>query len=121
MQPLSVVLYQSDVGVASFLSSNLSQQVGPVHIASQRDEIRPAVARHRAEVLVLDVETSCLSDVERLHSEFPDLSIVCTHRLADEELWIKAMQQGATDVCDPQHADQVVASVLRERALHAAA
>jgi DNA-binding NtrC family response regulator len=121
MQPLNVVLYQGDAGTALTLVSSLSPHVRAVHMARTRDEIRPTIARHRAEVLVLDLETSCLSEVERLHHEFPKLSIVCTHRLADEELWADALQQGASDMCEPRKTDQVVASVLRERVHHAAA
>jgi DNA-binding NtrC family response regulator len=121
MQSLNVVLYQGDAGTALSLVSSLSHHVRAVHMARTHDEIRPTIARHRAEVLVLDLETSCLGEVKRLHREFPELSIVCTHRLADEELWAEALQQGAYDMCEPRRTDEVVASVLRERAQHAAA
>ena len=69
----------------------------------------------------MDVETSRLSEVERLHHEFPGLSIVCTHRLADEELWAEALQQGAADMCEPRNTNDIVRSVLRERAHRTAA
>lgn len=121
MQLLNVVLYQGDAGTALTLVSSLSHHVRAVHMARTRDEIRPTIARHRAEVLVLDLEISCLGEVKRLHGEFPELSIVCTHRLADEELWAEALQQGASDMCEPRRTDEVVASVLRERAQPAAA
>lgn len=121
MQPLNVVLYQGDAGTALALVSSLSPYVRAVHMARTRDEIRPTIARHRAEVLVLDLETTCLDEVKHLHREFPGLSIVCTHRLADEELWAEALQQGASDMCEPRRTDEVVASVLREQAHHAAA
>jgi hypothetical protein len=74
-------------------------------------------------VLVLDLENSCLEEVERLHEEFPALSIVCTHRLADEELWTAALSEGAADICESGNTDDIVRSVLCEqrRALTAAA
>jgi hypothetical protein len=55
-----------------------------------------------------------------LHQEFPGLSIVCTHRLADDELWAEALSRGASDVCPPRQ-DEVVRSVMRERAHRSAA
>jgi len=118
---MNVVLYQGDSGTALTLVSSLSPHVRAVHMARSREEIRPAIARHRAEVLVLDMESTGANEVERLHHEFPGLSIVCTHRLADEELWARAMEQGAADVCEPCRTGDVVASVLRERTRHAAA
>jgi len=120
MEPVSVVLYHNDARTAQVLASGLSQHFNSVHLARDCEEIRPAIARHRAEVLVLDLETSRLSEVQSLHHEFPCLSIVCTHRLADEELWTEAMNQGAADICEPRN-DEVVRSVIRERAHRAAA
>ena len=69
-----------------------------------------------AEVLVLDLEDCCLSEVKRLCREFPGLSIVCTHRLADEELWAEALNQGAADMCETRNTDGIVHSVMRGRA-----
>jgi DNA-binding NtrC family response regulator len=121
MEPLRVVLYQYDARTAQALAASLSRHFPSVHLARSYEEIRPAIARHRAEVLVLDVETSCSGEVERLHHEFPGLSIVCTHRLADEERWTEALNQGAADMCEPWNTDGVVRSVMRERAHRAAA
>ena len=120
MEPVSVVLYHNDARTAQVLATGLSQHFNSVHLARDCEEIRPAIARHRAEVLVLDLETSRLSEVQRLHHEFPRLSIVCTHRLADDELWTEAMNQGAADICEPRN-DEVVRSVIREHAHRAAA
>ena len=120
MQPMSVVVFQNDARTAQVLASGLSQHFQSVHLARDCEEIRPAIAKHRAEVLVLDLETSRSGEVERLHHEFPRLSIVCTHRLADEELWTEALNQGAADICEPRN-DEVVRSVIRERAHRAAA
>ncbi|MFY9560834.1 MAG: hypothetical protein WAQ52_11420 [Terriglobales bacterium] len=121
MEPLNVVLYQNDAGTAQVLAANLSRHFPSVHLARSSEEIRPAIARYRAQVLVLDVETSRSGEVERLHQEFPSLSIVCTHRLADEELWTEALNQGAADMCVPWNTDDVVRSVMRDRARRAAA
>ena len=120
MQPVSVVLYQNDARTAQILATSLSQHFQSVHLARSHEELCPTIARNRAEVLVLDVEKSYWGEVERLHREFPNLSIVCTHRLADEELWAEALNQGASDICEPRQ-DEVLRSVLREQAHRTAA
>ena len=121
MESLNVVLYHNDAGIAQALAANLSQQFPSVTSIHKREEIRPAITRQHADVLVLDIETSRSGEVERLHQEFPSLSIVCTHRLADEELWTRTINEGADDVCMPWDADNALRSVLRERARRAAA
>lgn len=121
MQPASVVLYQKDAGAAQALINQLSHHLHSVHLARTCEDIRPALARHRAEVLILDLENSCLNEVERLHREFPGLSIVCTHRLADDELWTAALTQGAADVCEPWNTEGVMRAIVREQSRAAAA
>ena len=76
------------------------------------EEIGSAIARHRAQAVVLDLETSGPSEVEAFASEFPQLCIVGTHRLADDKLWTEAMSQGASDICEPRN-DEVVRSVVQ--------
>ena len=121
MEPLRVVLYHNDAGIAQALAANLSRYLPSVTLVDSREEIRPAISRLRADVLVLDIESSRAGELERLHREFPGLSIVCTHRLADEELWTEALNHGAADVCVPWKPDDVVRSVMRNRERRAAA
>jgi hypothetical protein len=120
MEPLSLVIYQNDPGTAQALAVKLSHHFGPISLVRKQEEVASAVARHRADVLVLDLETIRSDEVGRLHQEFPSLSIVATHRLADDDLWTEAMNQGAADVCVPRN-DDVLRSVLRGRAHRAAA
>jgi len=124
METLCVVLYQNDPRVAQVLAVSLSQHFDSVHLACTCEEVRPAVARHRAEALVLDLETSGPDEVDRLHREFPGLCIVGTHRLADDKLWAEAMSLGASDICEPRNEDVVLSllhSVSHRLAHHAAA
>jgi len=120
MEPLSVVLYQNDPRTAQTLAVSLSQHFESVYLASSYEDVRPAVAKNRAEALVLDLETSGPGEVERLHREFPGLCIVGTHRLADDKLWAEAMSLGASDICEPRK-DDVVRSLLHELTHRAAA
>ena len=124
METLCVVLYQNDPRIAQVLAVSLSQHFDSVHLARTCEEVRPAVARHRAEALVLDLETSGPDEVDRLHREFPGLCIVGTHRLADDKLWAEAMSLGASDICEPRNDDVVrslLHSVSQRLAHHAAA
>jgi hypothetical protein len=88
-------------------------------LARTCEEVRPAVTRHRAEALVLDMETSGPDEVDRLHREFPGLCIVGTHRLANDKLWAEAMSLGASDICEPRN-DDVVRSLLHSMSLRLA-
>lgn len=120
MEPFSVVLYQNDPRTAQNLAVSLSQHFGAVHLAGTCQDVLPAVVRHRAEAVVLDLETSGPDEVEHLHHEFPELCIVGTHRLADDKLWTEALSLGASDICEPRN-DDVVRSVLHHLTRHAAA
>lgn len=120
MQSLKLVVYHNDPGTAQALAVSLSRHFGSVTTAHTYEEVRPAVSRQRADVLVLDLESSRTDEIGRLHHEFPSLCIVGTHRLADEQLWTEALGQGAEDVCEPRN-EQVVHSVLRGHAHRMAA
>ena len=75
------------------------------------------MARSRPEAVVLDIEVSRLAEIADLRREFPSLPIVCTHRIPDEELWMAALEAGATDVCPEGDVQDVLTSVLRNMAL----
>jgi DNA-binding NtrC family response regulator len=113
MQALSIVVFQSDPRLAQALAATLSLHYHAVHAADSLDELRMAIRRHRAEVAILDVETSSLAEVQRLHREFPGLSIVCTHRVADEEMWAAALNAGASDMCPAFDTNGIVLSAER--------
>jgi hypothetical protein len=120
METINLVVYQRDPRTAQSLVVCLSQHFGSVKLANRYEEVRLAVVRNHANVLVLDMEESRPDEIARLHREFPSLCIVGTHRLADDQLWADALTQGAADLCEPRN-DLVVRSVLHETAHHAAA
>jgi len=108
----SVVVLESDLRVAQSLAGKLSSHFPAVHLTHSSDELRERVVRNRPEAVVLDIEYSRLADVRNLHQDFPSLPIVCTHRVPDEELWIAALEAGASDVCPADDVQNVLASVL---------
>jgi DNA-binding NarL/FixJ family response regulator len=107
------VVLESDSRLAQYLASGLSAHFNPIHLTHSGDELREQVAGKRPEVVILDMEYSRLTDVRNLHHDFPSLPIVCTYRIPDEELWIAAMEAGASDVCPVDDVQNVLSSALR--------
>lgn len=112
-----VLVVESDPRVARSLSSRFHS----VHLTRTGKELHERVVENRAEAVVLDMEQSRLSDVRTLHDEFPTLPIVCTHRIPDEELWVAALEAGASDVCAPDDVQNVLSTMLRNASPKAAA
>jgi len=113
----SIVVLESDPRVAQSLAGKLSPHFHAVHLTHSGDELRERVRKSRPEAVILDMENSRLSDVQRLRNDFPALPIVCTHRVPDEELWIAALEAGASDVCQADDAQDILTSVLRSVAV----
>src|SRR5271155_1251240 len=113
----NVVVIESDAGVAKTLSGRLSSHFRSIHLARSGEGLRERVARNRPEAVILDMEYSHLSDVRDLRNDFPSLPIVCTHRIPDEELWIAALEAGASDVCPADDVQNVLSSALRSMAV----
>ncbi|HLW88157.1 MAG TPA: hypothetical protein VKR57_06660 [Terriglobales bacterium] len=112
MQSLTVVLLQGDAGVAQSLISALSQAFSSVQQVRSVTELRNRMAKHRADVAILDIEAAPLPEVEHLSHDFPGACIVCTHRVADEEMWAAGLQAGATDVCPATDIASIVRAAL---------
>ncbi len=99
MRPLSVVVAQSNSKTAEMLAKSLYNHFRVVHLAGDVDELRLAIPRHRADVAIVDLELAAFSEVRQLKRDFATTTIVCTHRLADEEMWTAALAAGASDCC----------------------
>ena len=112
MQPLHVVVLQGDQGIASSLGTALSSSFSSVHHAGSASELRALLTRNKTGVLILDIESVPLREVGRLSADFPQASIVCTHRVPDEEMWLAALTAGAMDVCPSSDISAIVRSAL---------
>src|ERR1700683_2551178 len=112
----SVVVLESDPKLAQSLAGELSSHFKSVQVTQSQGELRERIARNRPEAVILDMESSRLTDVRNLRRDFPTLPIVCTHRVPDDELWIAALEAGASDVCPADDAPNVLSSVLRNGA-----
>ena len=115
----SVVVFEKDPAVADSLAGGLRSHfsVLSVHRTHSHKELRDNVAQNDPQAVVLNFESWRLADVESLHSDFPELPIVCTHRVPDEEMWMAALAAGAADVCPSDDVRNVLTSVLRSTSL----
>jgi DNA-binding response OmpR family regulator len=111
MQSLSVVIANRDAQSASQLAASLNPYFWQVSVARSLDEVRHAIPKHRAQLAILDLELASVEDVERLAREFNYTSIVCTHRIPDEEMWASALSAGAIDCCPSDDAACIVRAV----------
>jgi DNA-binding response OmpR family regulator len=122
MQALTIIVLQSDPRLSQALAATLSHHYHSVHVAKSLDELWISIPQHRADVAILDIEHSCLEEVARLHRQFPSVSILCTHRVADEEMWAAALNAGASDMCPALDTEGILMSAERNATLtHAAA
>lgn len=117
MKPLTVVVALRDPQSAEVLAASLQNHFKAVHTARSFEEVRNSVPKHRADLLVVDLELASLGEIEQLRRDLPATSVVCTHRLADEELWTQALAAGAVDCCHTSDIRSIVLAADREHAI----
>ncbi len=113
----SVVLLQSDSRIAQTLVASLPHSFHRVQSVRSVNELRADIAKHRAEVVILDMEVASIPDVERLSHEFPGVGIICTHRLADEDMWTAALNAGAADICPSNDTRGILTAAVRNASM----
>jgi DNA-binding NarL/FixJ family response regulator len=113
MKPLNVLVAQSDPFCAQVLAAELHSHFKAVTVARSLEELRASIPKHRADVAVVDLELAGFGTVAELRREFPSVTFVCTHRLADEELWTASLAAGAQDCCHPSDLRSIVHAANR--------
>ncbi len=117
----NAILALSDHDLALRLRASLQQHFQFILVAASFDEARGSILRYRPLVFIVDVELAPLSEIELLRREYGGMNVVCTHRLADEDLWTNALNAGASDVCCSSDVAGIVRAALYGRAARAAA
>lgn len=112
MRPQNVVVAQSNPYNAEHLAASLYGHFRSVSVARSLEELRDAIPSQHADAAIVDLELVALSDVADLHQSYRDTTIVCTHRVADEEMWAAALAAGASDMCSSGNPDDVVRCIL---------
>jgi DNA-binding NtrC family response regulator len=112
----TIVVLEKDPSVVRSLAVGLRPHFS-VHVSRSREELRNNVVVNNPEAVVIDLEFWRMTEVESLHRDFPTLPIVCTHRVPDEEMWMAALEAGASDVCPTDDVAAALSSLLHHVAL----
>ena len=115
MQPIHIVLLQSDPQVAQMLAASLSNSFHGVHVARSIDELRLIIAKHYPHAIILDLESATIDDIEALKREFAGTKIICNHRVADEEMWTKTLSAGADDCCPSSDTRGILSAAMNRQ------
>lgn len=99
MKPLSVVVAQRNNQTSDSLTKSLNSHFRVVTKATGLDELLRTIPRNRFDAAIIDLELVGLKEIQQIHSQFPSVTIVCTHRLPDEKMWTQALSAGASDCC----------------------
>lgn len=122
MRDVNIAVYHGDPAIARNIALSLRNYFRAVQVVTSMADLRTAIAKHKAGLTVLDIESDELQTVRALHQEFPHVVIVCTHRLADESMWTAVLEAGADDICQPDDVASLLAFVRRsDRLAHSAA
>jgi len=117
MKSLSVVVAQGNSQAAATLASSLHGYFRNVAVAGSLEELRNSIPKHRADLVVVDLELVNLDEVRGLHGDFSKTMIVCTHRFPDESLWQAALAAGAADICHNTDVRGILDAASRHRLL----
>ena len=114
MKPVTVAVAVPDPITSEALTASLRSHFRVVLPVAEFTDTRPNVLKHRADVAVVDLESTPVGEIAALLEEFPALSLVCIHRLADDRLWSAALSAGALDCCHPSDVRSIVMAVTRQ-------
>ncbi len=113
MKPFGIALLQNDTTTIRALCSALCHYFHSIHATTNISELRHLIAKHRIFIAIVDIELASLSEIDLLRRDFASLCIVCTHRIADEEMWTAALGIGAADMCLSRDTSGIVTAALR--------
>jgi|SRR5689334_10399076 DNA-binding NtrC family response regulator len=106
MAHMNVVIVQSDPQHAQSLAEMLGSRSCNVSVAGTLEELRRAVKKQNVQAVVVDLDVVSMKEVSALCREH-GLDVICTHRVADEKMWVEAVNAGAVDVCYPTDANAI--------------
>jgi DNA-binding NarL/FixJ family response regulator len=99
------------------MAATLSKSFSSIDAIHSIDKLQKSMTEHRPAVVIIDLEMVSMNDVKRLCSDFSDVKVICTHRLADDEMWTQALSAGAVDVCPSFDIGGIANSALRNTAM----
>lgn len=113
MEFVNLALLQKDPRVVRLLSEQLCHHFHAIHAVDSLAELRDLIVHIPTDVVVLDMEAATLDEVQYLHRDFSSLCIVCTHRIADEQMWTAVLDAGAADICSATDSRGIITAAAR--------
>jgi DNA-binding response OmpR family regulator len=102
MQSLSILIAQADGRVGDQLAANLRTHFREIRVAHGLHELREKLLQDEEfYAVIVDLELVDFEKLREICGRYHDTAVICTHRLADEEMWVGALAVGATDCCFP--------------------
>ncbi len=123
MNAATIIVAQCDPRAAEQIAVRLYAHFDGVAIARNAEELRQSILKRRAVAAIVDLEMLTIGELVALRQDFPSVTFVCTHRVADEEMWAAALEAGAYDCCLTCDLDGIVAAATPppHHAAHSAA
>ncbi len=118
MSSVNIVIAQKNSITAQELARALSVHFSSVSVATSARELEAILRRQQPRVAVVDMELIPLDQLTRLTKVSPGLSIVCTHRVPDEWMWMAALRAGAAEFCHPRDLGVILHVAQRTPATH---
>jgi hypothetical protein len=113
MPAVDVTLLQSEAGTTQSLVVPLHKACRAVRQAKSFGDLRISLAEYPTEIVILDLEAASFPELKSLLRDFPGVSVVCNHRLADEEMWAVALNAGAVDCCASSDIQGILRATLQ--------
>ncbi len=102
MQSLSILIAQADARVGELLAASLRTHFREISVVRGLHELREKHSQnHEPYAVVVDLELANFQELHEICGHYRDAAVICTHRLADDEMWVAALAAGATDCCAP--------------------
>lgn len=101
MQSLSILIAQGDGSVRNRLAANLRIHFREVSVVSGRHELWEKLQNQEPYAVIVDLELLNFEELRQVRECCRHTAVICTHRIADEEMWTAALAAGADDCCEP--------------------
>jgi DNA-binding NtrC family response regulator len=110
MQSLSILIAQADARVGELLAASLRTHFRETRVVRGLHELQEKDSQNQEPcAVVVDLELANFQELHEICSRYRSAAVICTHRLADDEMWVAALAAGATDCCTPND----IAGILR--------
>ena len=102
MQSLSILIAQADARVGELLAASLRTHFREIRVVRGLHELREKHSQDQEPyAVVVDLELVNFQELHEICGCYRGAAVICTHRLADDEMWVAALAAGATDCCTP--------------------